>query len=101
MAPRGIGAKKVQRSKPMKKVAAFMAAMMSLSLGAGCRVGPNYHRPVVQPPTAFRDLSENAQQHAAQPKNSKGSKDRHRRAQQDAERQRPAFVECRQNQKDE
>ena len=60
-------AKEEQRSKPIKKVAAFMAAMMSLSLAAGCRVGPNYHRPVVQPPTAFRDLSENpqAQAHAA------------------------------------
>jgi len=60
-------AKEEQRSRPIKKVAAFMAAMMSLSLAAGCRVGPNYHRPVVQPPTAFRDLSENpqAQAHAA------------------------------------
>jgi len=64
MVPRDIGAKKVQRSKPMKKVAAFMAAMISLSLVAGCRVGPNYHRPVVQPPTAFRDLSENPQAQA-------------------------------------
>src|SRR6266853_6987283 len=61
MVPRDIGAKKVQRSKPMKKVAAFMAAMISLSLVAGCRVGPNYHRPVVQPPKAFRDLSESPQ----------------------------------------
>ena len=60
-------AKEEQRSRPIKKVAALMAAMMSLSLAAGCRVGPNYHRPVVQPPTAFRDLSENpqAQAHAA------------------------------------
>jgi len=64
MVPRDIGAKKVQRSKPMKKVAAFMAAMISLCLVAGCRVGPNYHRPVVQPPTAFRDLSENPQAQA-------------------------------------
>ncbi len=45
-------------SKPIKKLAAFMAAMMSSSLVVGCSVGPNYHRPVVQPPTAFRDLSE-------------------------------------------
>ncbi len=64
MVPRDFGAKKVQRSKPMKKVAAFMAAMISLSLVAGCSVGPNYHRPVVQPPTAFRDLSENPQAQA-------------------------------------
>ncbi len=56
---REIGAKEKQRSKPMKKLAAFMAAMMSSSLVVGCSVGPNYHRPVVQPPTAYRDLSEN------------------------------------------
>ncbi len=52
-------AKEEQRSNPMKKLAAFMAAMMASSLVAGCSVGPNYHRPVVQPPKAYRDLSEN------------------------------------------
>src|ERR1700674_3110727 len=45
----------------MKKLAPLMAATMALGLIAGCRVGPNYHRPVVQPPTAYRDLSENPQ----------------------------------------
>ena len=55
------GAKEEQRSKPMKKLAEFMAAMMASGLIAGCSVGPNYHRPVVQPPTAYRDLSENTQ----------------------------------------
>src|SRR5580692_3209179 len=30
----------------------------------GCMVGPNYHRPVVQPPTAFRDLRESPQARA-------------------------------------
>src|ERR1700674_5747637 len=45
----------------MKKLAPLMAATMALGLIAGCRVGPNYHRPVVQPPTAYRDLSENSQ----------------------------------------
>src|SRR6267143_899890 len=54
-------AKEEQRSKPMKKLAAFMAAMMASGLVAGCSVGPNYHRPVIQPPTAYRDLSENPQ----------------------------------------
>src|SRR5437660_5783048 len=48
----------------MKKLAWFAVAMASLGLVAGCRVGPNYHRPVVQPPTAFRDLSENSQAQA-------------------------------------
>ena len=44
---------------------------------------------------------ENAEQSSAQPQHEKRSKDRHRRAEQDAERQRPAFVQCRQNQEHE
>src|SRR5712691_3790495 len=64
MQHRGNRAKEEKRSKPLKKLTELMAAMMSSSLVAGCRVGPNYHRPVVQPPTAFRDLSENPQAQA-------------------------------------
>ena len=45
----------------MNKLALLMAAMMASGLVIGCSVGPNYHRPVVQPPTAYRDLSENPQ----------------------------------------
>jgi multidrug efflux system outer membrane protein len=45
----------------MKKLASLTVAIMALGLVAGCRVGPNYHRPVVQSPTAYRDLSENKQ----------------------------------------
>jgi outer membrane protein, multidrug efflux system len=45
----------------MNRRAPLMAATMAAGLVAGCMVGPNYHRPVVQPPTAYRDLSENAQ----------------------------------------
>jgi len=45
----------------MKKLASFMAAMMVSGAIAGCKVGPNYQRPLVQPPTAFRDFSENPQ----------------------------------------
>ena len=41
--------------KPTK----LLIAMMASALVVGCKVGPNYHRPVVQTPTAFRDLSEN------------------------------------------
>jgi len=38
------------------------AVLASILLaGAGCKVGPNYHRPAVQPPTAYRELSENPQ----------------------------------------
>src|SRR5256886_15672921 len=64
MQHRGNRLKEDKRSKPLKKLQELMAAMMSLSLVSGCRVGPNYHRPVVQPPTAFRDLSENSQAQA-------------------------------------
>ena len=45
--------------QPMKKLTPFMAAMMISALVAGCAVGPNYHRPDVQIPTAYRDLREN------------------------------------------
>src|ERR1700741_2387128 len=45
----------------MKRLAPFMFAMLVSGLIAGCKVGPNYHRPIVQPPTAYRDLGENQQ----------------------------------------
>ena len=45
----------------MKKLASFMVGIMASGLVAGCKVGPNYRRPVVQPPTAYRGLSENPQ----------------------------------------
>ncbi|HET8921738.1 MAG TPA: efflux transporter outer membrane subunit [Candidatus Acidoferrum sp.] len=48
----------------MKKLAPLMVALLALALISGCKVGPNYHRPVVQAPTAYRDLSENPQPQA-------------------------------------
>ena len=36
-------------------------AVFSSALLAGCMVGPNYHRPAVQTPATFRDLSEKQQ----------------------------------------
>jgi multidrug efflux system outer membrane protein len=45
----------------MRKLNSAVMAMLSSSLLAGCMVGPDYHRPAVQPPTAYRDLSENPQ----------------------------------------
>jgi multidrug efflux system outer membrane protein len=45
----------------MRKLNSAVMAMLSSSLLAGCTVGPDYHRPAVQPPTAYRDLSENPQ----------------------------------------
>src|ERR1700740_424246 len=45
----------------MRKRGLILAAMMGLAFVGGCMVGPNYHRPVVQSPTVYRDLSENPQ----------------------------------------
>src|SRR2546422_977954 len=45
----------------MKKLAEFMLAMMFSGFVAGCSVGPNYHRPAVHTPTAFREPAENPQ----------------------------------------
>jgi multidrug efflux system outer membrane protein len=46
----------------MKSLSARMAlsTIVASSLVGGCAVGPNYHRPAVQTPAAYRDLSENA-----------------------------------------
>jgi len=48
----------------MKKFQALISAIWASSLIGGCMVGPNYHRPVVQSPTAFRDLRESPQAEA-------------------------------------
>ena len=48
----------------MKKLVGFTASVLALTLIVGCSVGPNYHRPVVQTPTSFRDLSDNPQAQA-------------------------------------
>src|SRR5271156_1971923 len=45
----------------MKKLAPYIAATIAASLATGCAVGPNYHKPDVQTPAAFRDLSDNQQ----------------------------------------
>jgi len=45
----------------MRKLNSCVTALLSSSLLAGCMVGPDYHRPAVQPPTAYRDSSENPQ----------------------------------------
>jgi len=46
----------------MKNLApSILAALMASGLVAGCKVGPNYHRPAVQTPTDYRVLSENPQ----------------------------------------
>src|SRR5271155_2722710 len=44
----------------MKLARLLMATLVSGSL-TGCMVGPNYHRPNIQTPTVYRDLSESPQ----------------------------------------
>jgi len=46
---------------PIMKLARSLTALLAPGLLAGCMVGPNYHRPAVQTPTVYRDLSENPQ----------------------------------------
>ncbi|HEX2777692.1 MAG TPA: hypothetical protein VHN10_13715, partial [Candidatus Acidoferrales bacterium] len=41
-----------------------LASVLTFSLVGGCAVGPNYHRPDVQTPNAYRDLSDNPQAQA-------------------------------------
>lgn len=48
----------------MKKLESLIFALLASGLLAGCVVGPNYHKPIVQPPTAYRDLRENPQAQA-------------------------------------
>jgi len=45
-------------------MSAIVATISASIVTTGCMVGPNYHRPVVQTPGAYRDLSENPQAQA-------------------------------------
>jgi outer membrane protein, multidrug efflux system len=47
--------------RAMKRWQAFLAALLASGFVGGCKVGPNYRRPVVNPPTAYRGPSENPQ----------------------------------------
>jgi outer membrane protein, multidrug efflux system len=47
-----------------KRITFLIALSLAATLFAGCMVGPNYHRPAVQTPTSFRDLSDNPQAQA-------------------------------------
>ena len=44
----------------MKRARALITILIT-GLLTGCMVGPKYHRPAVQPPAAYRDLSQNPQ----------------------------------------
>jgi multidrug efflux system outer membrane protein len=47
-----------------KKSALWAVAALASSLLAGCMAGPNYHRPAVQAPTAYRDPGDTPQAQA-------------------------------------
>ena len=57
-----MGGEKRRREPRMKKL--LIAAVLAAGLITGCKVGPNYRKPVVQVPAAYRDLSENKQAEA-------------------------------------
>jgi multidrug efflux system outer membrane protein len=42
----------------MRRLPLFIAVALAGALSSGCMVGPNYHRPAVPTPEAFRDLSD-------------------------------------------
>ena len=48
----------------MKKTRPLIPVLLASSLIAGCAVGPNYHKPAIQTPTAYRDLRESPQAQA-------------------------------------
>lgn len=48
-------------SRAISKLQAFLSVALMIALSSGCMVGPNYHRPAVQTPTTFRDLSDKSQ----------------------------------------
>src|SRR5277367_1694888 len=50
--------------KFMNNLRPLFAVFLASSLIAGCAVGPNYHKPDMQTPAAFHDLSENPQARA-------------------------------------
>ena len=50
-----------RRSGLVTRLGRCLAAVTASTLLGGCSVGPNYHRPVVQSPTSYRDWGENPQ----------------------------------------
>ncbi len=49
----------------MKLLRPLISVILASSLIGGCKVGPNYHRPAIQAPTAYRDLRESPEAQAA------------------------------------
>ena len=49
----------------IKRFAGIIVATLAVGSLAGCKVGPNYHRPDVQTPSTYRALAPDAQAPAA------------------------------------
>jgi multidrug efflux system outer membrane protein len=47
-----------ERRRDRKQLKIILAALLAAILTGGCKVGPNYHRPVTQTPSAYRDFAE-------------------------------------------
>ena len=43
------------------KLAKLLIATLAIGILAGCKAGPNYHRPAIQTPTTYRQLADNPQ----------------------------------------
>jgi outer membrane protein, multidrug efflux system len=52
---------KKEPRRPIRKLPMYLGAALTMALASGCLVGPNYHRPAVQTPPSYRDLSEQSQ----------------------------------------
>jgi len=48
-----------RQAKLWNRLAPFTAGILATAFLPGCKVGPNYQRPAIQTPPAFRDLEEN------------------------------------------
>ena len=57
-----MGEEKRRQEPPTKNL--FVAIILASTLISGCKVGPNYHKPVVQIPSAYHSLNENPQAQA-------------------------------------
>jgi multidrug efflux system outer membrane protein len=59
--PRSAAATLHHKTLALRRRPSAAAIALSASLLSGCAVGPNYHRPTVDTPATFRDLSNNPQ----------------------------------------
>jgi multidrug efflux system outer membrane protein len=60
----GSPAHKTAAEQVMMQLQPLLSIILASSLVGGCMAGPNYHRPAVQTPAAYRDLRENPQAQA-------------------------------------